>query len=56
MEEWIDLKKIKIGYEISFNKYLYHSKPLQPILDVSSEILELQVLNKGLFKKKFALQ
>ena len=55
-EAWIDLDKTKIGYEISFNKYFYQHKPLRPIEDVSSEILELQELNEGLIKEILALQ
>lgn len=55
-EAWIDLDKTKIGYEISFNKYFYQHKPLRPIEDVSSEILELEELNEGLIKEILALQ
>ena len=55
-EAWIDLDKTKIGYEISFNKYFYQHKPLRPIEEVSSEILELEELNEGLIKEILALQ
>lgn len=55
-EAWIDLDKTKIGYEISFNKYFYQHKPLRPIEEVSSEILELEELNEGLIKEILELQ
>lgn len=47
-EAWIDLEKIKIGYEISFNKYFYQHKPLRNIETVNQEILELEKQNEGL--------
>lgn len=47
-EAWIDLDKTKIGYEISFNKYFYHHKPLRDIQEVTKEIMELELENEGL--------
>jgi len=47
-EAWIDLEKIKIGYEISFNKYFYRHKPLRSIEEVTAEILQLEKENEGL--------
>ncbi len=49
-EAWIDLDKTKIGYEISFNKYFYHHKPLRSLAEVSEEILSLEHENEGLIK------
>ncbi|TVQ77765.1 MAG: hypothetical protein EA358_05895, partial [Flavobacteriales bacterium] len=47
-EAWIDLDKIKNGYEISFNKYFYQHKPLRSIEEVSAEILSLVEESEGL--------
>ncbi|MDM8536318.1 class I SAM-dependent DNA methyltransferase [Desulfobacterales bacterium HSG17] len=47
-EAWIDLDKIKIGYEISFNKYFYQHKPLKSIEEVSADMLELEQESEGL--------
>lgn len=47
-EAWMELDKTKIGYEISFNKYFYHHKPLRNIQEVTKEIMELEIENEGL--------
>lgn len=47
-EAWIDLDKIKIGYEISFNKYFYQHKPLRSLEEVTNEILALEKESEGL--------
>ncbi|QTA78118.1 SAM-dependent DNA methylase [Desulfonema limicola] len=47
-EAWIDLEKIKIGYEISFNKYFYRHNPLRSIEEVSVDMLELEQESEGL--------
>jgi len=41
-DAWIDEKKTKIGYEISFTKYFYKYKPLRPLDEISSEIKKLE--------------
>ncbi len=35
---WIDKKKTKIGYEISFTKYFYSPKEFRPLVQITSEI------------------
>ena len=47
-ESWINLDSIKIGYEISFNKYFYHHKPLRSLEAVASEIINLEQKAEGL--------
>ena len=47
-EAWIDMNSVKIGYEISFNKYFYRHKPLRSIEEVGAEILELEKQSEGL--------
>jgi len=47
-EAWIDLDKTKIGFEISFNKYFYHHKPLRSIEEVSEKIVAQEKESEGL--------
>jgi len=39
---------VKIGYEISFNKYFYRHKPLRSLADVTKDILALEDQADGL--------
>jgi type I restriction enzyme M protein len=50
-EAWINLDAIKIGYEISFNKYFYKHKPLRSIEEVSADILQLENESEGLIRE-----
>ena len=47
-EAWIDIDSVKIGYEISFNKYFYRHQPLGSVEVVAAEILELERQSEGL--------
>lgn len=47
-EAWIDLDSVKIGYEISFNKYFYRHKPLRMLSEVTADILALEKEADGL--------
>ena len=47
-EAWINLESVKIGYEISFNKYFYQHKPLRSIEAVAADIVELERKAEGL--------
>jgi len=47
-EAWINLDSVKIGYEISFNKYFYRHKPLRSLEDVTRDILALEEKADGL--------
>ncbi len=47
-DAWIDMNSVKIGYEVSFNKYFYRHKPLRSIEEVGQEILELEKESEGL--------
>ncbi|MAM12618.1 MAG: DNA methylase [Rhizobiaceae bacterium] len=47
-EAWINLDSVKIGYEISFNKYFYQHKTLRKLEDVTADILALEELADGL--------
>ena len=39
---WVDEKKTRIGYEISFTKCFYKPEVVRPVSEVSSELLELE--------------
>ncbi|MAM30378.1 MAG: DNA methylase [Flavobacteriaceae bacterium] len=50
-EAWINLDAIKIGYEISFNKYFYKHTPLRSIEEVTNDILALEHKSDGLISE-----
>ena len=47
-EAWINLDSVKIGYEISFNKYFHRHKPLRSLEEVTQDILALEEKADGL--------
>ena len=47
-EAWIDMESVKIGYEISFNKYFYKHKPLRSLEEVANDIINLERQSEGL--------
>ncbi|MCH8492996.1 MAG: type I restriction-modification system subunit M [Idiomarina sp.] len=47
-EAWINLDSVKIGYEISFNKYFYRHKPLRSLEEVATDIINLEQKAEGL--------
>jgi type I restriction enzyme M protein len=47
-EAWINLDSVKIGYEISFNKYFYRHKPLRSMNEVAKDIIALEKQAEGL--------
>ncbi|MEZ0130520.1 N-6 DNA methylase, partial [Flavobacterium sp. LBUM151] len=48
---WFDNKKIKIGYEIPFNKYFYEFQKLRNLEDISKDILALENETEHLLKE-----
>jgi type I restriction enzyme M protein len=48
---WYDKKKIKVGYEIAFNKYFYQYQALRSLSDIAAEILALEHETKNLLKE-----
>lgn len=54
-EAWINLDSVKIGYEISFNKYFYRHKPLRSIEEVAKDIMELEKQSDGLIHEILGL-
>lgn len=55
-EAWIDLDSVKIGYEISFNKYFYQHKPLRSLTEVANELIELDQQADGLIAQILSAQ
>lgn len=47
-EAWINLDSVKIGYEISFNKYFYKHTPLRSLEEVKIDLLALETQADGL--------
>lgn len=47
-ESWIALDSVKIGYELSFNKYFYQPVPLRSLEEVTRDILALEQEGDGL--------
>ena len=43
-----NLDTVKIGYEISFNKYFYRHKPLRSLEEVATDIINLEQKAEGL--------
>ena len=54
-DAWLDISSVKIGYEISFNRYFYQHKPLRDLNEVARDILELEKETDGLLKRLVSL-
>ena len=54
-EAWLNMESIKIGYEVSFNKYFYRHKPLRSLETVAQEILALEQQADGLIAQILGL-
>jgi len=50
-DAWIDDKKTKLGYEISFTKYFYKYKPLRPLDEITGDIKTLEEDTRGLMEE-----
>lgn len=50
-EAWINMETVKIGYEISFNKYFYRHKPQRSLEEVTADILQLEKESDGLIRE-----
>lgn len=54
-EAWLNMESVKIGYEVSFNKYFYRHKPLRSLETVAQEILTLEQQADGLIAQILGL-
>ncbi len=50
-DAWYDKTKMKVGYEIAFNKYFYKYEGLRSLSDIAADILQLEQETDGLLKK-----
>lgn len=54
-DAWLDISSVKIGYEISFNRYFYQHKPLRDLGEVVQDILDLEKETEGLLERLVSL-
>jgi len=50
-DAWYDKTKIKVGYEIPFNRYFYQYEGLRSLKDIAADILVLEQETDGLLKE-----
>jgi len=50
-DAWYDKTKMKVGYEIAFNKYFYQYEGLRSLKDIAADILQLEQETDGLLKE-----
>lgn len=50
-DAWYDKKKMKVGYEIAFNKYFYQYQTLRPLSNITADILALENETEHLLKE-----
>ena len=50
-DAWYVPANVKVGYEISFNRYFYKPKPLRPLKEIRADILALERETEGLLGK-----
>jgi len=50
-DAWYDKTKMKVGYEIAFNKYFYQYEGLRSLKDIAADILLLEQETDGLLKE-----
>ncbi len=46
-DAWYQPKKVKIGYEISFNRYFYKPEPMRSLGEIRADILRLEKETEG---------
>ena len=50
-DAWYDKKKMKVGFDIAFNKYFYKYEALRSLEKISKDIVELEKETDGLLKE-----
>lgn len=51
LDAWYDKNKMKVGYEIPFNKYFYQYEELRPLDQIAADILALENETEHLLKE-----
>lgn len=54
-DAWYVPKSVKVGYEISFNRYFYQPAPMRTLMEIRSELLALERETEGLLKEIISL-
>ncbi|KAF5049487.1 hypothetical protein DSECCO2_439260 [anaerobic digester metagenome] len=47
-DAWFDPASVKVGYEISFNRYFYRPAPMRTLEEIRAEILAVRKESEGL--------
>ena len=47
-DAWYDANSVKVGYEISFNRYFYKPQPLRTLDEIRRDILAVEKETGGL--------
>ena len=47
-DAWYKPESVKIGYELSFNRYFYKPEPMRPLEEIRADILTLETQTEGL--------
>ena len=50
-DAWYDPGKVKVGYEINFNRYFYKPEPLRSLEEIRADILALEQESDGLLEE-----
>jgi len=50
-DAWIDERRTRVGYEISFTKYFYKYRPLRQLEDITEDIKKLEEETRGLMEE-----
>ena len=50
-DAWYDPDRVRVGYEISFNRYFYKPEPLRSLEDIRADILALERDTDGLLEE-----
>ena len=50
-DAWYQPGRVKIGYEISFNRYFYKPQPMRTLEEIRADILALEKENEGLLAR-----
>ena len=50
-DAWYKPDSVKIGYEISFNRYFYKPKTLRPLEEIRGDLLAVEKEAKGLLEE-----
>ena len=53
-DAWYDKTKMKVGYEVAFNKHFYQYAGLRSLTDIAADILKLEEETDGLLKEIIA--